>query len=216
MSSGRLDVIGGLPAEEIGRRVKAELRDRMRRVRKAIGEEGRAQRSRAIEGRVLALPEWAAAGTVALFVPMRTEVDVLLLERAAREAGKVVVAPRMIEVEQPQGPPTLALELRVWEPGVEPVESGRMVREPPPDAPLADPAAVDLVIVPALALDVTGTRVGYGAGLYDRLLPTLPRAHRVAVAFDFQLVAELPTAPHDQRVHRIVTDERAVVAEPPR
>lgn len=203
-------MIGGLPAEEIGRRVKAELRDRMRRVRKAIGDEGRAQRSRAIADRVLALPAWQRAATVALFVPMRTEVDVTLLEAAARAAGKTIVAPRMIETERPDAPPLLSLELRVWEDGVAPVESGRMVREPPASAPLADPATVDLVIVPALALDESGARVGYGAGLYDRLLPRCTRAVRVAVAFAFQLVAELPTAPHDQRVHAIVTDERTL------
>lgn len=208
MKSDGLDHIGGLPSSEIGRRVKAELRDRMRRVRKAIGEEGRAQRSRAIAARILGMPEWRAARTVALFVPMRTEVDVTLLETSARQAGQTVLAPRMVEVERPGGPPGLALELRVWEPGVEPVESGRMVREPPASAPLGQLAELDVVIVPALALDPSGARLGYGAGLYDGLLPRLPRALRIGVAFDFQLVAELPTAPHDERVHRVVTDER--------
>ncbi len=208
MTRTGLEVVGGLPAEEIGRRVKAELRDRMRRVRKAIGDAGRAQRSAAIADRVQALTEWRAASVVALFVPMRTEVDVTLLERAARAEGKTVLAPRMIEVERPGAPPSLALELRVWEEGVEPTESGRMVREPPASAPRAALDAAELVIVPALAVDPTGARVGYGAGLYDGLLPRLPRARRVAVAFDFQLVAELPVAPHDVRVHRVVTDER--------
>lgn len=204
-------VIGGLPAEEIGRRVKAELRDRMRRVRKAIGDEARGARSRKIADGVLALEAWTRASTVALFVPMRTEVDVTLLAGAAWAAGKRVAAPRMIEIGGAEGPPTLALELRLWERDVAPVESGRMVREPPVSAPLVSPSEVALVVVPALALDPSGGRIGYGAGLYDRLLPQLTSALFVGIAFEFQLVAELPMAAHDQRVHRIVTDERSIV-----
>lgn len=202
-------IIGNLPASEIARRVKAELRDRMRRIRKAIGPEGRAERSAKIAEHVVALPQWKDARTVSLFVPMRTEVDVTLLRDAARRDGKLVAAPRMTEVEQPDGPPRLKLVLHLWEDEVEPVESGRMVREPPANAPLAAPEAIDLVIVPALALDGQGGRIGYGAGLYDGLLPTLTRAFRVGIAFDFQLVAELPMAEHDQRVHHVVTDAQS-------
>lgn len=186
----------------------------MRRVRRAIGEEGRKDRSAKIAERVLALPAWKDAETVALFVPMRTEVDVTLLRDAALAQGKAIAAPRMIEVlgEDPKAPPRLSLELRSWDRDVEPIESGRMVKEPPASAGLVPPDTVDLVIVPALALDPTGGRVGYGAGLYDGLLPSLRRALRVAVAYEFQLVLELPLAPHDERVHHIVTDERSVAA----
>jgi 5-formyltetrahydrofolate cyclo-ligase len=199
---------------EIGRRMKAELRDRMRRVRKAIGDEGRRERSAKIAAHVLALPQWKDAKTVALFVPMRTEVDVTLLRDAALEAGKTIAAPRMIELasDDPTMPPRLSLELRSWGADIEPIESGKMVKEPPESAPLVSPESVDLVIVPALALDPSGGRVGYGAGLYDGLLPTLTRAFFVAVAYEFQLVVELPLAPHDRRVHHIVTDERSVAA----
>jgi len=207
-------VIAGLPVQEIGRRMKAELRDRMRRVRKAIGDEGRKDRSAKIAAQVLALPEWKQAKTVALFVPMRTEVDVTLLRDAALADGKAIAAPRMIELpgDDLDVPPRLALELRSWDANIEPVESGKMVKEPPASAPLVPPETVDLVIVPALAIDPSGGRVGYGAGLYDRLLPKLTHAHRVAVAYEFQFVVELPLAPHDQRVHHIVTDERSVPA----
>lgn len=194
--------------------MKAELRDRMRRIRKTIGDEGRKDRSAKIAQHVFALPAWKDAKTVALFVPMRTEVDVTLLRDAALADGKRIAAPRMIELpgEDPNAPPRLSLELRSWDRDVEPVESGKMVKEPPPSAPLVPPESVDLVIVPALALDLTGGRVGYGAGLYDGLLPKLERALRVAVAYEFQLVLELPLAPHDQRVHHLVTDERSVAA----
>lgn len=196
----------GLPEDELRRRVKAELRNRMRAVRRAIPEEARAARSARIWERVLARPEWAAARTVMLFVSMRTEIDTAAAVAAARAAGKRVCAPRMIDDGR-------ALEVRQWDAEIEPVESGRMVREPPETAPLVDPADVDLVIVPALAMDPRGARIGYGAGLYDGLLPRLERARAIAVVFDFQLIAEIPETAGDARVHTIITDERELEAE---
>jgi 5-formyltetrahydrofolate cyclo-ligase len=191
---------------EIGRQVKRELRDRMKRVRRALGDENRAARSVLIEQKLTAMPEWQRAHTVALFVPMRTEIDVTLLERSARAAGKRVVAPRMLQEDDG----SMELELREWEHGVEPVESGKLVREPPADAPLVDPASVDLVVVPGLVFDERGARIGYGAGLYDRLLPKCMRASWVGVAHDFQLLSEIPEGPGDQRVDAIVTNDRVL------
>lgn len=198
---------------ELGARVKAELRDRMRRVRHALGADLRAARSERIAKHVIALPAWSRAGCVALFVPMRTEVDVTFLERAAREDGKRIAAPRMVPDHEGDPVARWNLHLHLWEDGVEMVESGHMVKEPPSSAPRVAGDEVDLVIVPALALDPRGARLGYGAGQYDRLLPHLPRARRVAVAFDFQLLAEIPENEHDQRVHTIVTDERVLECE---
>lgn len=196
--------VSGLPVEEVARRVKAELRDRMRRLRKAIGDEARAGKSAGIAARVQALSAWRDARTVMLFVPMRTEVDVTLLERAARETGKAVTAPRMT-------PDGRGLEVRVWVADVPPVDSGRMgVREPPASAPPADESSIDLVVVPALALDPSGGRLGYGAGLYDSLLPRLIRAHRVGVVFDFQLVSEVPLTAGDEPMHVVVTESRTL------
>jgi 5-formyltetrahydrofolate cyclo-ligase len=130
---------------------------------------------------------------------------VTILERAARAEGKSIAAPRMIDEGR-------TLELRAWDLDVEPVESGRMVREPPETAQLIDPATIDLVITPGLAFDDRGGRIGYGAGLYDRLLPRCIEATRVGVCLDFQLVAEVPETDGDARVHVVVTDERVLFA----
>ncbi len=192
-------------AAELARAMKVELRDRMRRIRRALGDDARAARSVRIAERVLSLDEWQRASRVALFVPMRTEIDVTILERAARSAGKSVAAPRMIDDGR-------ALELRAWDADVAPASSGRIVREPPESAPRVDPESVDLVVVPGLAFDERGARLGYGAGLYDGLLPRCTRAARVGVCLDFQLVPEVPETAGDQRVHRVVTDERVLSA----
>lgn len=78
--------------------------------------------------------------------------------------------------------------------------------QPPADATTVDPRSVDLVLVPGLAFDGRGGRLGYGRGLYDGLLPTLPAgAPRVAVALDAWVVERLPLEAHDVRVTHLLT-----------
>lgn len=192
------------PEELLRAKVKDEIRFRMRQVRKALPASARAARSARIHETLFALPEWVSAKTVLLFASMRTEVDTGPLERRARLEGKRVACPRMTEG-------AADLDPRLWEDGVAPYEQGRLAPEPPPDAPPCPLAEIDLVLVPALALDPRGARIGYGRGLYDRLLTRMPRARRVAVAFDFQIIAEVPETAGDERVHLIVTDRGALV-----
>ncbi|MET0389152.1 MAG: 5-formyltetrahydrofolate cyclo-ligase, partial [Polyangiales bacterium] len=79
-----------------------------------------------------------------------------------------------------------------------------------PDAPLIAPSEVDLVIVPGLAFDGAGQRIGYGRAFYDRLLPQLTQAFRVGLAYDFQLLAELPVEAHDVPMHCVISDARTL------
>jgi 5-formyltetrahydrofolate cyclo-ligase len=70
-----------------------------------------------------------------------------------------------------------------------------------------DRSAIDLIVIPGLAFDRRGGRLGYGKGYYDRFLAHLHgSATRLAVCFECQLVAEVPVLPHDIRVHMIVTE----------
>ena len=128
-------------------------------------------------------------------------VDPAPLLDVLRERGAAVVLPR---VDFELG----AIVLHHHAPGDRLEESGFGVPEPLPSAPRADLAAVDLALVPALAIDPAGARIGYGKGFYDQLLPTLPNAFRLALAYDFQLVSEIPAEPHDQPIHALVTDTR--------
>jgi 5-formyltetrahydrofolate cyclo-ligase len=93
------------------------------------------------------------------------------------------------------------------------VRAGRFA-EPPPDAPEAARGDVDIVVVPALAVAANGHRLGYGRGFYDALLPDFrPPALAVIVAYDFQLLAEVPVLPHDVPCDIVVTDARTLVVE---
>jgi len=181
--------------------LKAEIRQRRLITRKALPKEAREARSAAITERVRALPEWDAAKTVLAFVSMRREVQTGALVEHAWDAGKTVATTRMNATFDD-------LELRRWERGTELEESGMMFRQPLVNAPTVADDDVDLVLVPALAIDERGHRIGYGKGFYDRLLPRVERALRVAVIFDFERIVEVPNLPADEVVDVVVTDER--------
>jgi 5-formyltetrahydrofolate cyclo-ligase len=94
------------------------------------------------------------------------------------------------------------------------IEHSLGFREPPASAPLAEPGELDVVLVPALAVDPRGHRIGYGAGHYDRAIPRFAAPERcVAVAFDFQLVAEIPDTAGDVPVGAVVTDRRTLLVD---
>jgi 5-formyltetrahydrofolate cyclo-ligase len=77
-----------------------------------------------------------------------------------------------------------------------------------------DVAAIDWVLVPGVAFDLAGHRIGYGGGYYDRLLPTLREdAPRIAGAFELQIVERVPASAHDLKVDAIVTEARTIVAQ---
>ncbi|MFO0736945.1 MAG: 5-formyltetrahydrofolate cyclo-ligase [Labilithrix sp.] len=194
------------PEEYIRVKVKAELRKRMRGVRKTAPLEACAERSWKIVAALEALPEVAAARSVALFWPIeaRHEVDLRALDASLRARGAKVAYPA-IDAE------TDEMTFRFVPDVTQMEELGYGFMEPPPDAPHA--TELDVVIVPAIAVDPTGHRIGYGAGYYDRTLPRYaPPAVTIAVIYDWQLVAEVPFTPTDVRVAKVVTDTRVLDA----
>ena len=121
-----------------------------------------------------------------MFAPMldRNEVDVRPIDQAARAAGKLVAYPLCESATE--------MTLRCADPATF-EERGYGFAEPPIDSPEVPVGAGLLVVVPALAVDPTGHRVGYGKGFYDRLLARVaPPAMSLAVAYDFQVVMEIP------------------------
>lgn len=184
---------------------KRLLRKRLRGLRRSLPEEARAARSAEITARVAAMPEWEAARTVALYASMSDELDTQGLIDRALAAGKRVVLP----VTEDRGP----LDFRLgWE-GGRPLPreySAFGVEEPTAACPLVPYEELDFVLVPALAVDLRGYRLGYGAGHYDQTLPLCTRAVSVVAVFDFQLVGEVPDELHDVAARWVITDRRTV------
>lgn len=197
--------------QSLGLTMKAEVRKSMTRTRSMTPADLRAAASQAIAARVLALPEWMEAKTVALFKPIvrKGEVDTGALHEAALAAGKRVAYP-VIDGDSPLIE-DCSMSFRFVDDLGSFTDQGRGFPEPPRDGAVV--SELDLILVPALAFDPTGYRLGYGAGLYDRSLPRFPSSKTVGVAFDFQLLMELPRQPHDVPVQVIVTDRRVVRSE---
>lgn len=194
---------------ELRHRAKRELRKRMRSVRTAVPAQARQARSSRIADRVRHLEAWSAARMVAGYVAMRGEADPAALLEEARAAGRAVVLPRVDWESE-------TMHMHRVDTTTDLEESGMGFLQPRAEAPRVDAGEIELVLVPALAADDRGYRIGWGKGFYDRLLPLMRRASRVCLVFDFQLVAEVPNTPGDERVDHLVTDERTLhVHRPP-
>jgi 5-formyltetrahydrofolate cyclo-ligase len=204
MASRRHGFIPSSAEDMLKHRVKAELRKRMRGLRNALPAGACAERSARIVDRLAALEPVARASSIALFWPIqeRHEVDLRALDARLRARGARVAYPA-VDAE------THAMTFRFIDHPDAMREQGFGFREPPPTAPEAGPGSLDAIVVPALAVDPSGHRIGYGAGYYDATLPAhVPPAASIVVAFDFQLIAEVPVMGSDVRLDWVVTDQR--------
>lgn len=197
-------------AEDIlRRRVKAELRTRMRALRGALPESACAEKSLRIVEHLAALDPIVRARSVALFWPMvdRHEVDLRSFDARLRARAVRVAYPRLEE----SGAMTFRFVTSVD--ALQPHPLG--VLEPREDDPVAAVDELDVIVAPALAVDPRGHRIGYGMGHYDRALaPLTASSVAVVVAFDFQLVAETPDTDGDVAAAWIVTDRRVLASAP--
>jgi 5-formyltetrahydrofolate cyclo-ligase len=191
--------LDGPELEILKTRAKRQLRQRARAVRSAIPRDALKLRSDAIATRMDVLPEIAAARSIALFWPMedKNEVDLRAFGARCRERGVRVYYPISGESRDDSGFSQVE------------VERGRGFCEPAALAPRAAPEEIDVIVVPALAVSPSGHRLGYGAGFYDSVLPRYsPPALTVVVAYEFELLLEIPSLPHDVPCDVVVTDAR--------
>jgi 5-formyltetrahydrofolate cyclo-ligase len=191
--------------------LKRALRLESISAREAIPEDDRAALCARIRERLASLPAWKQASLVALYAPLRGEVDLLPLVEMARAEGKRVVFPRASIVRR-------TLEFYEIE-SVDQLSPGAYgVPEPLADAKRRVPlAAVDLFLVPGVAFDGAGRRLGFGGGYYDRLLE-FPGLATVGIAFEIQMRDALPEEAHDRKVDLVLTELRTMApgrVEPP-
>ncbi len=181
---------------------KQRLRTELRRELAVMPEEAAAALSGVVCERIVSLPEFDHADTVMVYCPIRGEVDVANVAAHARGEGKRVVAPRVADATMKR---MVAVACEVLDESLPVGAYG--IREP--DGEEVPPERIDLVLVPALAFDLHGNRLGRGGGYYDRFLaaPTM-RATLCGTAFDAQVRDLVPTGEFDQPVHMLATDKR--------
>jgi 5-formyltetrahydrofolate cyclo-ligase len=181
---------------------KAELRREAIARRDALPPEARQAAAEAIAARPFPLA--IAPGTIVSgFMPLKSEINPLPLMRKLAAQGARLALP----VVAGRGKPLI---LRAWVLG-EPLDAGVWgIREPKPEAAELEP---DILLVPLLAFDRAGRRIGYGAGYYDSTLAQL-RARKavmaVGLAFAAQEVAMVPATPRDARLDLVLTEREVI------
>lgn len=189
--------------------VKSALRAEMIARRDAIPQAERERLAQAFAGQLAAMPEYAAARSVLATMSIGSEWNTRAFLDRARAAGKAIVLPRLTPL-----PRRLALH-RVQDLDRHLIPGVWDIPEPDPDrCPAVTLADVDFALVPALAMDRDGYRIGYGAGYFDKLLAGRGARPVCVTALPAPFIVDaLPHEPHDVPVD-IVVNERGIVAKP--
>ncbi|MCY0919968.1 5-formyltetrahydrofolate cyclo-ligase [Streptomyces sp. H27-G5] len=185
---------------------KATLRRELLAARRSLSPEARRAAALALSRTALELPELADARTVAAYVSVGGEPGTRELLDALRAAGKRVLLPLLLPDNDLdwavyEGPDSLA----------EAAHPGKMRLLEPAGPPLGPDAVTgaDAVLLPGLAVDRRGMRLGRGGGSYDRVLERLERAGArpalVVLLHDEEVVARVPEEPHDHPVQAVAT-----------
>ena len=176
---------------------KAQLRTEALARREAVPQADRADAAKAAAQHFLEGVPLANGQVVALYWPIRDEIDCKPLLTKLVDSGQPVALPVVLGEDLP-------LELRLWEDGQPLYPSGFGTLAPAETAPLAEP---DIVVIPLLGFDKTGTRLGYGKGYYDRTLASLTRKPLlVGYAFAGQELDFIPREAHDLPLDLLVTE----------
>jgi 5-formyltetrahydrofolate cyclo-ligase len=182
--------------------LKAQVRRDAAARRDALPAAERAAAAATIAARPLPVAVPAGA-IVSGFSPLKSEINPVPLMRAFAEAGAGLALP----VVAGRGKPLI---MRAWTFGAPLVAGVWGIREPPPGAPEVFP---DILIVPLLAFDRSGHRIGYGAGYYDMTIARLRGIKpviAVGIAYAAQEIAEIPTTERDARLDFVLTERETI------
>jgi 5-formyltetrahydrofolate cyclo-ligase len=187
------------------KQAKRALRREVLGRRDALPAEERARAARRIVDRLLGLPELGDAETVMVFWSFGSEVDTGPLIDRLHRSGVRVALPRIEDGD---------IAAVAYAPGDPVAPTGFGAMEPSGRDAVA-PEEVDVVVVPGVAFDRAGGRVGYGGGFYDRFLArTRPQVPAIAIGFGVQVVEEVPGGGGDRRVDAIVTEDEVIRCRP--
>ncbi len=185
---------------------KDSIRRELLRRRDRIPSEVRRVKNRLIQERLAALDEFKSANVIFYFASFRTEVDTIDMIKRSLLDSKIVLLPKVDREKH-----TLLLyEIK----GIDELSPGYMgIPEPVVNTEERKFSInnVDIIIIPGAGFDISGNRIGYGAGYYDILLSGLKKSIPViAPAYEEQIVDSIPAEPHDIKIHVIITDRRVI------
>ncbi|MBD3188770.1 5-formyltetrahydrofolate cyclo-ligase [Candidatus Bathyarchaeota archaeon] len=182
--------------------LKEQVRNRIRGIRYTLPLDIHEEHSRAITENVLHSPEFRDANVICCYVDKKSTREVStrqILEKVLENDGKVLIVPITRTKE-------FKLDLSIIK-SIDILVPGTFGVQEPSLEILVEPSFVDMIIVPCLAVDHRGNRLGYGKGYYDRLLATIPDDIPIcALAFEHQTSFDVPTTAHDIPVNMFVTE----------
>ncbi len=184
--------------------MKKQLREQIVKRRKSLTCPEVLKKSYLIQRRLFTTSWYQNASCILFYVSYNNEVNTHdMIKETIRKEKKVIVPKTDIEKR------TLVLsKLESWDD----LCPGSYSILEPMDHCLRHTAlsSIDLCIIPGVVFDCEGNRIGHGGGYYDRLLQNKCHAHRIGLAYEFQIVKTIPSEPHDIKVEKIITEERTI------
>lgn len=179
---------------------KALLRQQLKAARAELSEHARQLANSEIHRQLGALPEFRQAKSVFCYVSLADEVDSQSLIHTMLEAGKKLFVPRITEAKT-----MIAVALQDWE-ELSPGELGILT----PCSKLAHEGEIEICITPGLGFSESGQRIGFGRGYYDRWFTQHPNTLKIALAYECQIVSDIPAEQYDICVDMIISEKRLI------
>jgi 5-formyltetrahydrofolate cyclo-ligase len=185
--------------------MKKDIRSTILKKRSSIPRSEVQKKSKLIKERVFQMQEFKEAKTILFYVSYDKEVDTHEMIRESLGMKKHVVVPKT----DMNNRTIICSSLTRWD---DLLSGAYNILEPRRECVNeVSPESIDLMIIPGVAFDCQGNRIGHGMGYYDRLLQKKIITHCVGLAFELQIVESIPSEKHDVKVEKIVTEERIII-----
>ena len=180
-------------------KMKNQLKESIIEKRNSLSKEEIREKSSQIKNKLFNLKHYKNSKTIMFFVSFNSEVNTHEMIKDALK-NKIVVVPKVVQHEIE---PSVIIDFDNLISGkfgiLEPIEAMKIAHK-----------NIDLVLVPGVIFDKEGHRIGYGFGYFDKFLKKVPKAIKIGLAFDFQVVDKIPREMHDVPVDMIVTEKRVI------
>jgi 5-formyltetrahydrofolate cyclo-ligase len=181
-------------------KTKGELRKLMMEKRKALSKEEKKELDGIIFSKVIESEYYTKAKIIFVFVSHEDEVDTIKIIKHALKNNKIICVPKVIS--KLQGMEVIEIK------SLEDLEPGKFgILEPKPGNNIISAETIDLVLLPGLAFDIDGGRLGYGGGFYDRYLTNITiNTPKIGIGYDFQIIDKVTMEKHDNHIDGIITN----------
>jgi 5-formyltetrahydrofolate cyclo-ligase len=184
--------------------MKKSLREQCLINRKGLSKSQVDEKSIQIQQRLFSSSWYRTAQNILFYISFDNEVDTHSMIKESFRNGKTVLVPKTDTQKK-----TLSIsQLLCWE---DLCLGAYSILEPREECIRIVPlSSIDLLIVPGVAFDESGNRIGHGMGYYDRLLKNTGHAHSIGLAFECQILQAIPAEEHDEKVDRVITEKRII------